>query len=68
MPQSTANPQEVQEANFRNLLMMGNLPPSLWNIQGKQIDPWVLHRAVSSSGGLQRVCACPVGPRSVFSS
>jgi hypothetical protein len=68
MPQPGANSQEAQEANFRNLLRMGNLPPSLWNIQGKQIDPWLLHRTVSALGGLQQVCAHPVGPRSVFSS
>lgn len=65
MPQPGANLQEGQEANFRHLLRMGNLPPSLWNIQGKQIDPWLLHRTVHSSGGLQQVCAHTIGPRSV---
>lgn len=68
MPQPGANSQEAQEATFRNLLRMGNLPSSNWNIQGKQIDPWLLHRTVSAFGGLQQVCARSIDPRSVFSS
>ena len=68
MPQPGATSQEAQEATFRNLLRMGNLPHSTWSIQGKSIDPWLLHRTVSAFGGLQQVCARSIGPRSVFSS
>jgi hypothetical protein len=62
--QETANPQEV---DFRHLLSMTALPPNLWSIQGKQLDPWLLHRAVVNSGGLQLVCAHPVGSLGTFS-
>ena len=67
MPQPGANSHEAQEATFRNLLRMGGLPSS-WSIQGKQIDPWLLHRTVSAFGGLQQVCAGTIGPCLNFSS